>query len=214
MVLNVQYQYLVNAANDNLKKLILRYEDHDKYIKVVHDVAEEVIHEQCSIFNVTQFQTSRVQFQENLFQGLRAKLGTMLLTHVRDVQVSNIQRPIEYEKVVIDKESARQNINVAEQERPRILTAANTKMKEAETQAKITLNKAATDARIIITKATAESKGILNSYTTEAATYKSIMDNQNLTIAGVLSYLTTRAIQSVKNPIYVNLDAPAKTSFP
>lgn len=40
-----------------------------------------------------------------------------------------------------DKEAAKQNIAVAENERPRILTAANTKLKEAQTQANITLNK-------------------------------------------------------------------------
>lgn len=214
VVLTVQFQYLVNTANENLKELIMEYEDHDKYMEVVLDMSEEVIHETCSTFNVTQFQTSRVQFQENLFQALRTKLFQNLKTDVRDVQVSNIQRPADYEKVVIDKESARQNINVAIQERPRILTAADTKMREAETQANITLNKAHTDARIMITKANAEAQAILKAYTTEAETYKQIVDNQNLTIAGLLSYLTTRAIQSVTNPIYVNLDAPAKTSFP
>ena len=55
--------------------------------------------------------------------------------------MSNIQRPYAYEKVVRDKESAKQNIQVAIQERPRILTAAKTKKREAQTQANITLNK-------------------------------------------------------------------------
>lgn len=212
--LNVHYQYLVNTANDNLMTLVLKYGDHKRYLVVVHDVSEEVIHEQCSTFNVTQFQTSRNQFQLNLFNALRIRLGGDLLTHVRDVQISNIRRPEQYEQVVIGKESARQNIDVAMEERPRILTAANTKKIEAETQANITLNRARTDGRITITRATSEAKAILNAYTTEAETYKTIMDNQNLTITGFLSYLTTRAIQSVKEPVYVNLDAPAKTTFP
>ena len=37
------------------------------------------------------------------------------------------------------KEAAKQNILVALQERPRIITAAETKIKEAETQAKISV---------------------------------------------------------------------------
>ena len=57
-------------------------------------------------------------------------------------------------------------------------------------------------------------KAILSAYTTEAETYKAIMKNQNLTIQGLLSYITTRAIQSMNNPIYVNLEAPAKTNLP
>ena len=99
-------------------------------------------------------------------------------------------------------------------ERPRILTAAETKKKEAETQAKITLNIATTNARILIAKANAEAKAILNAYETEAQTYKEIMRNQGLTAEGLLAYLTTRAIESASNDISVNLDAPAKTSFP
>ena len=39
----------------------------------------------------------------------------MLSTSVRDVQVSGLKRPSEYETVVRDKESAKMNIKVAEQ---------------------------------------------------------------------------------------------------
>ena len=39
----------------------------------------------------------------------------LLSTSVRDVQVSNIKRPYEYETVVRDKESAKINIKVAKQ---------------------------------------------------------------------------------------------------
>ena len=212
--LHVQFQYLANLKATDLAKLVMQYENHINYKKVVIDTAEEVIHDMCSTFNVTQFQTSRVQFQDGLSRNLNTRLTKDFMTGVRDVQVSNIKRPYDYEKVVIDKESAKQNILVAAQERPRVLTAANTKKKEAETQATITLNKARTDARIAITKATSQAAAILNAYTTEAETYKSIMDNQKLTVPGLLSYMTTRAIQSADKQLYVNLDAPAKTKFP
>ena len=93
-----------------------------------------------------------------------------------DYQVSDIRRPKEYETVVREKESAKQNIKIARQERPRILTAAKTKLLEAKTQSNITLNIARTNARIRVKKAENEAKAILNAYVTEATTYKSVME--------------------------------------
>jgi len=211
--LKVQFQYLASLTVENLKKLVMEFEDHDRYKEVIIETAEEVIHDTCSLFNVNEFQT-RVKFEEAILANLHTRLSNDLMTTVRDVQVSNIERPHDYETVVVGKESAKQNINVAAQERSRILTAAQTKKLEAETHANITLNKANTDARITIAKAEAEAKAIYNAYVTEAETYKLIMDNQNLTIDGLLAYLTTRAIQTVHSPVHVNLEAPANTKFP
>lgn len=71
------------------------------------------------------------------------------------------------------------------------------------------------DARIMIRKAVANADGIKNAYETEAETYARIMRDQNLSTEGLLSYLSIRAIQeSSSNSLYINLDAPAKTSFP
>lgn len=98
-------------------------------------------------------------------------------------------------------------------ERPRITTEATTKLREAETQANITLQTAQTQARITKTKAKTEADAISNAYATEAKTYSDIMIRQGLTVEGLLSYLSTRAIQSAKKPVYVGMDAPAKTKF-
>ena len=208
--LNVQFQYLANTNENDLYKLIMRYKDHDSYLKVVKDAAESVIHDTCSEFDVTQFQTSRAQFQDRIRTSLQTRLMKELFTRVGDVQVSNIQRPSQYEQVVREKEAAKQNIIVAERERPRMITKADTDKKEAVTQAQITLNEAETQARILKTKARAEAEAILNAYQTEAQTYKAIMDNQKLSVKGLIAYLTTRAIQTASNPVYVNMDAPTK----
>lgn len=55
--------------------------------------------------------------------------------------MKNIARPSAYDTIVRDKEAAKQNIDVALEERPRVLTVAITKKKAAETQANITLDK-------------------------------------------------------------------------
>jgi len=211
--LDVQFQYLAKLNGKSLKKLVMEFENHDNYKVVVMQTAEEVIHDTCSLFNVTQLQSERTRFQSSIRDTLHTRLERDLSTSVRDVQVSNIERPHEYESVVRDKESAKINIKVADQERPRLLTAASTKKKEAETQANITLDVAKTNARIAIAKAEAEAKAILNAYETEAQTYKEIMNNQGLNAEGLLAYLTTRAIESAENTINVNLDAPAKTTY-
>lgn len=68
------------------------------------------------------------------------------------MQVSNIERPSQYESAVRKKESAREDISVANNERPQKLTSAETKRLEAQTQARIALDKAESDARIKETK--------------------------------------------------------------
>lgn len=128
--------------------------------------------------------------------------------------MNDIQRPSKYETVIKEKESAKQNIDIALSERPRVITEATTKLREAETQANITIQAAETQSRITRTKAKSEADAITNAYATEATTYKDIMLRQSLTVQGLLSYLATRAIQSAAKPVYVGMDAPAKTSFP
>lgn len=209
--LSVQFQYLAKLTGDVLKRLVMEYGDHDNYKVVVMQTAEEVIHDTCSLFNITQFQSERNRFQALIRESLHTRLDKDFSTSVRDVQVSNIQRPYDYETIVRDKESAKINILVARQERPRILTEALTRKKEAETQANITLNRAKTNARIKLAQAEANAKGILNAYQTEADTYSYIMESQGLSIGGMLSYLTTRAIEDAKSDVFVNLQAPAKT---
>ena len=124
--------------------------------------------------------------------------------------MSDIRRPRDYETVVREKESAKQNIKIARQERPRILTAAKTKLLEAETQSNITLSVARTNARIAVKRAETEAKAIVKAYETEAET--SIMDNQGLSIDGFLAYLTTRAIEENRKSVNVNLESPAKAT--
>ena len=62
-------------------------------------------------------------------------------------------------------------------------------------------------------RAKAEAEGILNEYTEEAKTYKSLMDSNSLNVEGFLAYMGIRAIEEQNNPVYVGMDAPAKTNW-
>jgi len=63
--------------------------------------------------------------------------------------VNNVKRPVEYEKVVRDKEAAKENIKLALNERPRAILQAETNLEKAYKEAEILLNNAASNAMII-----------------------------------------------------------------
>lgn len=71
---------------------------------------------------------------------------------LNDLQVNNVQRPNAFESAVKDKEAAKENIRVAENERPRLILQAETEYEQAKKQAEILLNNAETQAKIIRTK--------------------------------------------------------------
>lgn len=89
------------------------------------------------------------------------KRFTEVNADITDLQVSNIKRPDEYETVVRNKESAKENINIAKNERPRALIEAETKKEEAVTQGRISVQTANSDSRVILSKTEAEAASIL-----------------------------------------------------
>ena len=68
---------------------------------------------------------------------------------LNDLQVNSVQRPLAFESAVKDKEAAKENIKVAENERPRLLLQAQTELEQAKKQAEIIYNNAETQAKII-----------------------------------------------------------------
>lgn len=212
ITLSISYQYRVRP--NDLHKLVLQFKDHDGFKKVLSSIGESALHDACSVFNTSQFQAERGAFQEEVRKRLVEKYDE-IACDVTDLQVNNIQRPSAYEEAVRKKEEAREDIVVATNERPRKLTEAETMKREAETQAGIILDKAESDARVTINQAKAQAQGILNDYQKEAEAYKTLLDSNglNLKVEGFLSYLAVRAIEDAKNPVHINMKAPAKTNW-
>lgn len=208
--LNIAFQYRVNE--ETLYYTVLQFKDHDTFRKAVEYSAEAAVHETCSLYNTTEFQAIREEFQQMVRQNVRERLALINCT-VSDLQVSNIARPSEYEDAVKSKEAARENIQVAETERPRQITQANTVLREAETQAVIDINRATTDARISKNAALAQAEAILAQYQQETQAFANIVVQQNLTTDGLLAYLGVRVVSQAANPVYAGIDAPAKTSY-
>lgn len=213
IVLDITYQYKVRS--DKLREVILEFRDKDGYTKILKYEGESAIHETCSHFNTTQFQAERANFQKKVKENIMVRYKN-LNAEMTDLQVNNIARPTEYESAIRSKERAREDIRVANNERPRLLTEADTQIREAETQAKIIIDKADSAARILANRALTESQAIIAQYEKEAEAYKKIVEASGLgfTIDGFISYLGVRVIAKATNPVYIGLDSPAKTVYP
>ena len=129
-------------------------------------------------------------------------------------QVENIMRPESYEKVIRTKEAAKENIKVAENERPRLLVEAKSDREEAIKQAQITVQRAESEARVLLTKANAEASSIRAAYEAESAAFLKLKsETLSDSVAGLLSYLGVRVIAENNNTVNLAIDAPAKTKY-
>lgn len=136
---------------------------------------------------------------------------TSVNADITDLQVSNIKRPSEYETVVRNKESAKENINIAKNERPRALIEAKTAKEEAVTQGVINVQTANSESKVLLSKAEAEAASILAALKAEAEAYSSIMSSQELSVDGLLSYLGVRVLADNNHTVNIGFPAPAKT---
>ncbi|KAK2161955.1 hypothetical protein LSH36_107g08004 [Paralvinella palmiformis] len=208
--INISFQYRVKAAN--LKSVVDQFKDEVGYDKILRYIGSSAVHDSCSRFNTSQFQAERGRFQEDLTLRLVDKLQ-VLHCDITDLQVNNIQRPYRYDNSIQAKESSREDIEVARNERPQKLTEAGTTKLEAETEAEIILNNAKSQARIMLTRAITDAKAILDEYTKEADSYRALKEANNLDTQGFLAYMGIRAISNAKNPVRIGMKAPAKSSY-
>lgn len=210
--IDVTFQF--KAVLFHMKNIIMDFKDFNGYKDVLRPSGASVIHETCSLFNTSQFQAERGNFQTTLSNILKVRFGK-LHADVTDLQVNNIKRPSEYEAAIRSKERAREDIGVAVSERPRLITEANTTRRAALSDAQIILNKAQSDARVLENKAKSEATAIVTQYEREAEAYENIVSGSGLgfTAAGFISYLSTRVLASAKNPVFVGLQSPARTVY-
>ena len=123
-------------------------------------------------------------------------------------------RPESYEKVIRTKEATKENIKIAETERPRLVVQAETEKEEAVKQAEITIQRAESEARVLLSKADAEASSIRAAYAAETAAFLQLKnDTLSNSVAGLLSYLGVRLIAENNNTVNVALEAPAKTKY-
>lgn len=207
----VQFQY--RAQIKRIRELILNFKDFDGYVKELGFQARASILDSCSSYNTTQFQAQRAAFQETVRQTVIEKVQKDLHTDITDLQVGNIQRPESYEKVVRKKESAKENIQVAINERPRALVEAQAAKEQNITLAQIAIEKAESEARVILSKAESEAQRVEASYKAEGEALKKIEAKVGAGPLYLLAYLSSRLVAENEKESYIGLDQPAATKF-
>lgn len=68
---------------------------------------------------------------------------------------------------------------------------------------------------LFIYRGTAEAEAIIQQYQKESEAYKQILSSSglNFNVDGFISYMGVRVISSAKNPVYIGLQSPAKSSY-
>jgi len=125
VTINIEVSFQYRVGPEHFRQNIMEFKDYTNYVQILKNVGEAAIHESCSRFNTSQFQSERGKFQKHLGDGLLKKY-TIVGCETSDIQVNNIKRPYKYEKAIQDKESAREDIEVANNEQPRRVTEAMT----------------------------------------------------------------------------------------
>ena len=216
--LTVRYQYL--PREKSLYKLTKMYTEHKDdsdsefeyiYDKVLAWQARAAIRNGCAKYAAQEFQTQRGLVQTEIYTLVSERLDRFMHTDVIDVQLVYIKRPPEYESEVDAKESARNDIDKANNERAQAITQAQTKLLAAETAANKTLDTARTAAQNTLVAATAEASVLTTRYATLAATYKNVKTIHGMSNEALLTYIATRLRGSVAATI--SLDGPAQTSY-
>jgi len=216
--LTVRYQYL--PREKSLYKLTKMYTEHKAdsdsefeyiYDKVLAWQARAAIRNGCAKYAAQEFQTQRGLVQTEIYTLVSERLDRFMHTDVIDVQLVYIKRPPEYESEVDAKESARNDIDKANNERAQAITQAQTKLLAAETAANKTLDTARTAAQNTLVAATAEASVLTTRYATLAATYKNVKTIHAMSNEALLTYIATRLRGSVAATI--SLDGPAQTSY-
>jgi len=205
--LDISYQYRVRPQK--LRNIITQFQDHSTFRKFLEVIGEAVVQDSVAYFNTSQLMSSRAEFQDKVRSEIRQQHGRMDCD-VADIQVENIRLPRVYESSVRDKEAARENIEVARSEEPRLITQALTEKREAETEASITLDKALTNARIRLTESDRQSDAITHQFLKDTESLVNIKNDLGLNTAGLISYMTSRAIARNQNSVYIGLPAPGK----
>lgn len=121
------------------------YKDFDGVHRVIVLNAQSSIRHACSLYDAIEFQTKRFAVQSSM-QELTQNRTAYLHVDLEDLQLTNIDRPDEFDSAVQDKESSRTDIDLAENERRQKIVEAEAGLARAEQKAQEIIDSANTQA--------------------------------------------------------------------
>jgi len=208
--LDISYQFRVRPQQ--MRNILMEFRDLLHFVDFLQIIGQAVVQDSVAIFDTAQLMSARAEFMDKVRSEVTLQHGKMHCD-IADIQVENIRLPNDYEASVRQKEAARENIEVARSEEPRLITQALTEKREAETVAAITLDRANTNARIRLTEAGHEADAITHQFLKDTQSLVNIKSDLGLTTGGLISYMTSRAIARNQHSVYVGLPAPANSGL-
>jgi len=197
---HVSYQYLMPETW--IIPAVKQYRDFQKWSTIVEAAGNSAIQNSCSTYTITSFQSLRNLIQLDMFDELKLKLeGTKNATIENHdgvyakaiaLQLKNVQLPSEYTAAVSDKQSAKEDIILATNQRNQELTKARTLLLAAKQEEEKIKAKATNDANVALTEAGLKAQQTTFAFSEETATIKQAIENFNLDTNGVLSYLANQ----------------------
>lgn len=207
----IAYQYTVDAKQ--LRYLILNYKTYKSWQGFLSVNARTGIRNACTKHTALEYQTRRAAVQADMLTYLKARItqGKMHAI-ITDLQLTQVDRPAAYEAAVDAKENARNNIEKVKNNKAQQMTQANTNILKVQVAANKTLASARTAAAITTKNAEAEATVVKGRYDAQAATYKKVRVDRNLTSEGLLAYISTRLVDELEG-MTVGMAEPANLAY-
>jgi regulator of protease activity HflC (stomatin/prohibitin superfamily) len=212
----VSYQYSI--PREWLVPVVLIFRNFEKWAEVVAAAGNSAVQHTCSEFTITNFQNQRGIIQTRMEANLRLKLEGESGTGVDGVyaraislQLRNVDLPEEYQQAVREKQSANEDIALAQNQRTQETTKAQTQLLSATEEARKILDTATSDAELLLTEARLKAQETLFALETQAKTIVNVKESLNLTSAGVLAYMQNELIAKAQN-LKVSAGEPAELS--
>merc|ERR1712008_75956 len=117
-----------------------------------------------------------------------------------------------YKAAVSDKQSAKEDIALAKNQRNQEITKAQTALKAAKEEEKKIKATAANDAKVALTEARLKAQQTTFAFSEETATIEQAIENFNLDTNGVLSYLANQLYAKAPT-LKAAIREPAKISL-
>jgi len=196
---DVAFQFLMPESS--IVAAVRKYRDFQKWGTVVRAAGNSAIQNSCSTFDITSFQSMRNLIQADMFNELKIKLegnttgvvgyGGVYATAV-SLQLKNVDLPGAYTAAVLDKQSAKEDIELAKNQRNQETTKADTTLLAAMEEAKKIMNQANNDVNVTITAAELMAEQTLYAFEKETETIRQARESFELDSKGVISYLANQ----------------------
>mmetsp|Transcript_2869 Transcript_2869/g.4100 ORF Transcript_2869/g.4100 Transcript_2869/m.4100 type:complete len:399 (-) Transcript_2869:12-1208(-) len=216
VLFSVTFQYQMTA--ENMFPAVQKYRDFDKWAEVVEQAGISAIHHSCSEFQISNFQNKRGEIQSVMEDNLRLKLEGDPENDLEGVfavaislQLRNLKLPDAYNAAVADKQSAEEDIALAQNQRKQETTKARTTLLSAQEEARKILDTATNEAEVLLTEAQLQAEETTFAFEKEAETIVEVKEALNLTTNGVLAYLANSLLAEVRG-LRVTTGEPARLS--